>query len=154
MSDMTIGAVAKAAGVNVETIRFYEQLGLVIQPPKPMGSFRRYPQETVLRLGFIKRAQQLGFSLEEIKSLLALEEARSCRQTHDLAVKKLQVVETRLADLGRMRRTLKQLIAQCESGKGKLACPIISTLSHPAEVGISEPVSHVRARRPSARARQ
>ena len=136
MSDMTIGRVAKAAGVNVETIRFYEQLGLVSQPPKPMGSFRRYPPETVLRLGFIKRAQQLGFSLEEIGSLLGLEEARSCRETHDLAVKKLHVVETRLADLRRMRRTLKKLIVQCEAGKGKLACPIISTLSHPVEAQI------------------
>ena len=133
MSDMTIGRVAKAAGVNVETIRFYEQQGLVNQPSKPMGSFRRYPPETVLRLGFIKRAQQLGFSLEEIRSLLALEEARSCRETHDLAVKKLHVVEMRLADLSRMRRTLKKLIAECETGKGKLACPIISTLSHPEE---------------------
>ena len=134
MSDMTIGRVAEAAGVNVETIRFYEQLGLVIQPPKPMGSFRRYPPETVLRLGFIKRAQQLGFSLEEIKGLLALEEARGCRETHDLAVKKLLVVEARLSDLSRMRRTLKTLIAQCETRKCKLACPIISTLSHPLEV--------------------
>ena len=133
MSDMTIGRVAKAAGVNVETIRFYEQMGLVTQPPKPMGSFRRYPPETVSRLGFIKRAQQLGFSLEEIKSLLGLEETRSCRETHDLAVKKLLVVEARLADLRRMRLTLKTLIAQCETRKGKLACPIISTLSHPVE---------------------
>lgn len=130
---MTIGRVAKAAGVNVETIRFYEQLGLVIQPPKPMRSFRLYPPETVLRLGFIKRAQQLGFSLGEIKSLLGLEEARSCRETHDLAVNKLHVVEARLADLGRMRRALKQLIVQCEAGNGKLACPIISTLSRPVE---------------------
>ena len=134
MPEMTIGGVAKAAGVNVETIRFYEQLGLVIQPPKPMGSFRRYPPETVSRLGFIKRAQQLGFSLDEIKSLLALEEARSCRETHDLAAKKLQVVEARLADLSRMRRTLKKLIAECETGRGKVGCPIISTLSRPLAV--------------------
>ena len=131
MPEMTIGGVAKAAGVNVETIRFYEQIGLVDRPKRPMGSFRRYPPETVSRLNFIKRAQQLGFSLEEVKNLLALEEARGCRETRDLASKKLKVVEARIADLNRMRRILKKLVAECGVGKGRVACPIISTLSMP-----------------------
>lgn len=135
MPEMTIGRVAKAAGVNVETVRFYQRLGLIAEPAKPPGSFRRYPDETVQRLSFIKRAQQLGFSLEEIGKLLGLEEPQSCRRTHDLAVTKLQMVEARLADLSRMRRTLKKLIAQCETSTGTIACPIISTLSHRADRG-------------------
>lgn len=129
MRDMTIGWVAKAASVNVETIRFYQRMKLIAEPAKPMGSVRRYPEETILRVNFIKRAQQLGFSLEEIRNLLALEVALSCSKTHDLAVRKLAVVEARVTDLNRMRRALKNLIAQCEASKGLIACPIISTLS-------------------------
>ncbi len=137
MRRMTIGQVAKAAGVHVETIRFYQRVNLLTEPVKPLGSVRRYPEETVSRLTFIKRAQQLGFSLEEIRSLLALEEARSCRKTHDLALRKLEIVEARVADLSRMRRTLKKLIAQCETGTGMVACPIIATLSERAKSGAS-----------------
>ena len=129
MRDMTIGRVAKAAGVNVETIRFYQRTNLIPEPAKPMGGVRRYAEETVLRVNFIKRAQQLGFSLEEIRSLLALEEARSCAKTHDVAVRKLAVVEARVTDLNRVRRALKNLIAQCEANHGLITCPIISTLS-------------------------
>lgn len=129
MSEMTIGRVAEAARVGVETIRFYQRMKLIVEPARPMGGVRRYGEETVHRVNFIKRAQQLGFSLEEIGSLLALEETQSCSKTHDLAVRKLAVVEARLADLSRMRRTLKTLITKCESGKGMIACPIISTLS-------------------------
>lgn len=129
MGDMTIGRVAKAAGVNVETIRFYQRTNLIPEPAKPMGGVRRYAEGTVLRVNFIKRAQQLGFSLDEIRSLLALEEAQSCNKTHDLAVSKLAVVEARVTDLNRMRRALKNLIAQCEASNGLITCPIISTLS-------------------------
>ena len=74
-------------------------------------------------------AQQLGFTLDEVKNLLALEDGQSCKKTHDLAVKKLVIVEARVADLNRIRRMLKTLIAECETGRGRIACPIISTLS-------------------------
>ena len=131
MNEMTIGRVAGAAGVNVETIRFYQRLGLVAQPAKPSGGVRRYPEDTVLRVSFIKRAQQLGFSLAEIGHLLELEKARSCAKTHDLAVMKLMAVEARIADLDRIRRMLRTLVAQCETGKGRIACPIIDSLSAP-----------------------
>lgn len=133
MAEMTIGQAAKAAGVNVETIRFYQRMGLIGEPAKPMGGVRRYAEQTVLRVNFIKRAQQLGFSLQEIGNLLALEEAQSCGKTHDLAVKKLNVIEARVADLNRMRRMLKKLIAECETGDGVIACPIISTLARDAK---------------------
>ena len=129
MPDLTIGRVASAAGVNVETIRFYQRRKLLAEPAKPLGGIRRYADEIVARIRFIKRAQQLGFTLDEVQNLLALEDGQSCRKTHDLAVQKLAVVETRVADLNRMRRMLKRLIAECEAGSGRVGCPIISTLA-------------------------
>lgn len=131
MPDLTIGRVAKAAGVNVETIRFYQRRKLLAEPTKPLGGVRRYSGEIVFRVRFIKRAQQLGFTLDEVKNLLALEDGQSCKKTHDLAVRKLAIVEARIADLNHMRRTLKTLITQCETGKGQIACPIIATLAAP-----------------------
>ena len=128
MPDLTIGRVAKAAGVNVETIRFYQRRDLLAEPAKPKGGIRRYSDEVIARVRFIKRAQQLGFTLDEVKNLLALEDGQSCKKTHDLAVRKLAVVESRVADLNRIRRMLKGLIAECEIGSGRIACPIISTL--------------------------
>ena len=129
MPDPTIGRVAKAAGVNVETIRFYQRRKLLAEPTKPLGGVRRYSGEIVSRVRFIKRAQQLGFTLDEVKNLLALEDGQSCKKTHDLAVTKLVIVEARVADLNRIRRMLKTLIAECETGSGRIACPIISTLA-------------------------
>ena len=132
MSNLTIGGVANAAGVNVETIRFYQRRKLLEEPAKPLGGVRRYSDKMVARIRFIKRAQQLGFTLDEVQNLLMLEDGQSCQKTHDLAVKKLAIVETRVADLNRMRRTLKTLIEQCETGSGRVACPIISTLAEQA----------------------
>ena len=129
MSELTIGRVATAAGVNVETIRFYQRRKLLEEPTKPLGGVRRYSAEMVARIRFIKRAQQLGFTLDEVQNLLALEDGQSCRKTHDLAVTKLAVIEARVADLNRMRRMLKTLIAECEASSGRIACPIISTLA-------------------------
>ena len=131
MPDLTIGRIANAAGVNVETIRFYQRRQLLEEPTKPLGGVRRYAGNTVSRIRFIKRAQQLGFTLDEVKNLLALEDGQSCKETHDLAVKKLVSVETRVADLNRIRRMLKTLIAECETGSGRISCPIISTLAAP-----------------------
>ena len=131
MSDkiMTIGQVAARADVHVETIRYYQRLGLVGEPPRPLGGIRHYDEKTVARLRFIKRSQQLGFTLDEVRNLLALEDGQSCRETCALAEKKLGVIEARLADLRRMQKLLKALIAECDSGKRPRACPIIATLS-------------------------
>lgn len=126
---MTIGRVAAAAGVNVETIRFYQRLGLLAEPARPPGGVRRYGGESVSRLRFVKRAQQLGFSLAEIQRLLALEDPQSCGKARSLAAEKLALVEARLADLSRMRDVLKELVARCDVRRGKVACPIIATLS-------------------------
>ena len=126
---MTIGRVAEAAGVNVETIRFYQRLGLLAEPARPPGGVRRYGDEYVSRLRFVKRAQQLGFSLAEIQRLLALEDPQSCGKARSLAAEKLALVEARLSDLARMRDVLKELVARCDVRRGKVACPIIATLS-------------------------
>ena len=130
---LTIGRVAEAAGVNVETIRFYQRLGLLAEPARPPGGVRRYGNEYVSRLRFVKRAQQLGFSLAEIQRLLALEDPQSCGKARSLAAEKLALVEARLSDLARMRDVLKELVARCDVRRGKVACPIIATLTENPE---------------------
>lgn len=128
-SNLTIGRVANAAGVNVETIRYYQRLKLLEEPQKPLGGVRRYGDATVARVRFIKRAQELGFSLAEVQRLLRLEDPQSCGAARALAVEKLALVESRLADLARMRGVLKNLVARCDVRRGKVACPIIETLA-------------------------
>ena len=127
--DLTIGLLAHAAEVNVETIRYYQRRGLLEEPAKPPRGRRRYPSAAVRRIRFVKRAQQLGFTLEEVKSLLQLEDDQSCRETRLLAEQKLLVIERRLADLTRVRRVLKGLIAKCVEGNRPRSCPIIASLS-------------------------
>lgn len=126
---LTIGRLAMMAGVNVETIRYYHRRGLLDEPCKPLGGHRHYDPSAAKRVGFIKRAQQLGFTLEEVKNLLLLEDGQSCRDTRLLAEHKLAMIEVRIADLTRMRRMLKGLIAECVEGKRPRSCPIIATLS-------------------------
>ena len=129
MDTLTIGQVAKEAAIHKETIRYYQGLGLVAEPQRRGNSFRRYGTATVARLHFIKRAQQLGFTLEEVKRLLLLEDGQSCGETRQLAEQKLALIKGRIADLGRMRRLLEGLIQECHRGKRPRGCPIISTLS-------------------------
>jgi MerR family mercuric resistance operon transcriptional regulator len=126
---LTIGLVARAADVNVETVRYYQRRGLLREPQRPLNGVRRYSAGDVKRIRFIKRAQQLGFSLVEIANLLTLEDGRSCRETQRQASKKLALVEARITDLERLRGTLKELIGRCEAGRGKIACPIIASLT-------------------------
>lgn len=130
-SNLTIGKVARAAGVNVETIRYYERLKLLRQPLRPPGGVRRYADDAVARIRFIKRAQELGFSLAEIGRLLALQEAQSCAAARALAAEKLVLVEARVIDLERMRGVLVELIGRCDARRGKVSCPIIETLQQP-----------------------
>jgi MerR family mercuric resistance operon transcriptional regulator len=127
---MTIGKLAQASGVHVETIRYYQRRGLLPEPPRPAGSVRRYGTDTVARLGFIRRAQELGFTLEEVKALLKLGVTPNCRDARSLAAKKLSLVEARLADLDRMRKALRALVRQCDQG-GARRCPIIESLQRP-----------------------
>lgn len=128
-TELTIGRLADAAGVNVETIRYYQRRGLMAEPAKPMGGQRHYDMEAVKRVRFIKRAQVLGFTLEEVGSLLQLDEACACTETRDLAAHKLQVIEEKLADLEAMRKALTALLRECDEGTTKGNCPIIHTLA-------------------------
>lgn len=133
---MTIGKVARAAGVGVETIRFYERKGLIAQPLKPRNSgFRDYPMETVQRIRFIRLAQDIGFSLHEIEELLSLraDPAADCNIVRRHAAIKLDEVERKMAELARIRTALKELIAACP-GRGALrACSILEALTDAQE---------------------
>ena len=128
MSELTIGSLADEAGVNVETIRYYQRRGLMPEPDKPAQGYRRYDATTVKRVRFIKRARALGFTLEEIGGLLKLDEAHACAETRELASHKLQTIETKLADLVAMRKALTALLCQCDAGAMKGNCPIIHAL--------------------------
>lgn len=125
---MTIGQLASAGGVNVETIRYYQREKLLRTPQRSPGSIRRYSEEELNRLLFIKRAQVLGFSLTEITLLLQLAEGEHCAETQALAEKKLGMVEQKLADLLAIESALTKLIASCRRGKNDCGCPIIYSL--------------------------
>lgn len=127
---MTIGGLAKAAGVGVETVRYYQRIGLMPTPARDYGSVRRYNTVIVQRLHFIKRAQQLGFTLEEVAHLLRLEDGTHCNEARTLATHKLIAVEQKLADLHAIRDVLAKLIAACGSRRGaKQSCPLIESLA-------------------------
>ncbi len=130
MSTLTIGQVAKEAGVGVETLRYYEREGLVKEPPRRVSGYRQYPEDVVKRIHFIKRAQELGFSLKEIAELLAL---RVDPQTPSVEVKrraeaKLADIERKVEELLRMKRALEQITQLC-TGQGPISeCPILDVL--------------------------
>lgn len=126
---MTISRLAVAAGVNKETVRFYQRHGLIDEPAKPETGYRLYEEADVHRILFIKRAQVLGFTLHEIAALLTLEESRACTETRDLASKKLALVEGKLLALQAMQRALKEMIGRCDASDGKSGCPMIRALA-------------------------
>ncbi len=124
---MRIGQIAKRAGVNVETIRFYERKGLLTQPPRNGGGYRHYPKEAITRIRFIKRAKELGFSLTEIGELLFLQSnpKATCADVKEKAERKILTIYDRIKDLQKMKRSLESLAATCK-GRGPLNdCPII-----------------------------
>lgn len=118
MSTLTIGQAAKRAGAGVETIRFYEREGLIDEPPRRPSGYRQYPSTVVARLRFIRTAKDLGFTLKEIRELLALRvDSRSrCGDVKRLAEIKIAGIEARIKALQRMRRTLRGLTRACEEG--------------------------------------
>jgi MerR family transcriptional regulator, mercuric resistance operon regulatory protein len=129
--EMTIGRLAKAAGVHVETIRYYQRRGLLEEPPKPLGGQRRYSPAMIEVLGFIRRAQQLGFSLEEVKSLLALSEGDNCAEVRAIAERKHEVLRARIEQLESMATQLDTLIEACRANKTRRKCPVIVALETP-----------------------
>ena len=125
---LTIGVLAKTAGVNVETIRFYQRKGLMQEPVRPLGGIRRYVEADLARVHFIKSAQRLGFSLDEVADLLKLEDGAHCTEVREQAEYKLTDVRTRLVDLQRIEGALQELVERCCATRGRVKCPIITTL--------------------------
>jgi MerR family mercuric resistance operon transcriptional regulator len=125
---MTISRLASAAGVNVETVRFYQKSGLIDEPARPYSGYRTYGSDDARRIRFIKRAQLLGFTLGEIASLLKLEGSQTCASTRELAARKLAMVEAKLSDLLAMKTALATMVSRCDSEHPGADCPIIQTL--------------------------
>lgn len=126
----TIGTLAKQADVHVETIRYYQRRGLVGEPDRPARGIRRYTPAHVRRLRFVKEAQSLGFSLEEVADLLALEDGRHCREAEQIGLRKLNTVRERIAQLHRVEKVLTALVDQCHCNTGKVRCPLIASLEN------------------------
>lgn len=125
---LSIAGFAEAAGVSVETIRFYQRKYLLHEPDRPLGGIRRYGSADVARVTFIKSAQRLGFTLEEVSQLLKLEDGTHCREAGELAALRLADVRARLHDLTRMEAALSALVDQCRTRHGRISCPLIASL--------------------------
>jgi MerR family mercuric resistance operon transcriptional regulator len=130
-SGITIGALAERGGVHVETIRFYQRKGLLALPGKPHGGVRRYGDADLARVRFIKSAQRLGFSLDEVADLLRLEDGTRCDEARALAEQKLADARRKLADLQRIESVLAGLVTRCTAERGRIRCPLIASLQAP-----------------------
>jgi Hg(II)-responsive transcriptional regulator len=128
-SSFTVATAAMLAAVGVETVRYYERRGLIAQPERKTSGYRTYDSKHVARIRFIKRAQELGFSLEEIEDLLALEDGRDRRSIRGIATQRLREIRARLADLARMEKALTHLLHDCEGNEKTLHCPIIAAIA-------------------------
>ena len=140
MATPTIGRAAKAAGVRIATIRFYERRGLIAQPRKPENGYRTYSPETVDRIRFIRQAQEIGFSLAEIEELLSLraDPNADCADVRGRAIEKRAEVQTKLDRLSQMREALDDLIASCPGGGDVKACTILDAMQREASAADPE----------------
>jgi MerR family mercuric resistance operon transcriptional regulator len=131
MKSLTIGRLAKEAGVNLETVRFYERRGLLPRPPRSASGYRLFPADAARRLRFIRRAQELGFSLAEIRELLSL---RVSRNTSSAAIRtrteaKIADIESKMRSLESMKKTLQKLTKACDGCAPVAECPILDSLN-------------------------
>jgi Hg(II)-responsive transcriptional regulator len=126
---MWISEAAEQAGVNVQTLRYYERRGLLPRPPRRASGYREFPNDTVRIVRFIKRAQDLGFSLDEVEELLRLQRnvKGNRRRIRSVAERRIGEIDQKIAELERMRRALRTLVDSCNDGR-VLDCPIIETL--------------------------
>ena len=129
-SMLTTGQVAKAVGVNIQTLRFYEREGIIAAPQRSRSGYRQYPEETVRIITFIKRAQVLGFTLKEAKELLKLRSARRKNRlkARDAAIAKIDDINARIEDLTAIRDSLGSLVAACKRDRKAITCPILEAL--------------------------
>lgn len=124
---MTISRTAKEIGIGIETIRYYQRIGLIEEPAKPLSGYRIYPAETLSRLRFILRAKALGFSLAEIETLLELGDG-SCRESMQVAKTKLELIQQKITDLKNLEHSLMGVVKACEINPDTHGCPLIETL--------------------------
>ena len=130
MKSLTIGRLANQAGVNLETVRFYERRGLLPRPPRSASGYRLFPAEAARRLKFIRRAQELGFSLAEIAELLSLRVSRSTTSgdIRARAEAKITDIEAKIKSLESMKKTLRKLTRVCDGCAPLVECPILESL--------------------------
>jgi Hg(II)-responsive transcriptional regulator len=135
MRPLTIGQLARRAGVGIETVRFYERRGLLAEPARKGSGYRQYPEDVVDRLLFIRRAQGLGFSLREIADLLALrgDPAAACAEVKERAEARVAQIEDQIRDLQRMRDALFGLTGACPGHSAVSDCPILGALDTQGE---------------------
>ena len=126
--NLSIGVFAEAAGVNVETIRFYQRKGLLPEPDKPNGSIRHYGDADAARVSFVESAQRLGFSLDEVAGLLTLDDGTHCDEARRIAEQQLADVRAKLTDLHRIESVLDTLVRDCCASHGTVSCPLITAL--------------------------
>ncbi len=131
MATLRTAEVAEQAGVNIETLRFYERKGILPEPPRRPSGYREYPPETVERVRFIKRAQELGFSLKEVQDLLELRETARAKagRVRKVAEAKLEEIDHKIRDLEAMKKSLTELLSTCDGQSSVASCPIIESLS-------------------------
>ena len=127
--NLPIGALSRLSGVNIETIRYYERIKMLPRPPRAASGRRVYGRGDVRVLAFIRRARELGFSIDEIRALLRLgaPEKALCREVHEIAVQHLERIRVKVADLRRLERLLAKTVARC-SGNTALGCPVLDML--------------------------
>ena len=132
MPGMTIGQLAKAVGVNLQTVRYYERRGLVVPMHRKESGYRIYGEEALQRLRFIRNAQQLGFTLKEIAELLSLRVSSTarCGTVQVKALTKLEQVQHKVRELQRLARALQELVQSCRVGETTDHCPILNSLEH------------------------
>lgn len=132
---LTIGNVAARAGVNIQTLRYYERRGILPRARRSAAGYRLYPPDTVRLIRFIKRAQDLGFTLEEIEELIALRNSSSRKrdEARVLAARKMRDIDAKLARLQAMRSALYTLQEDCACGRETLVCPILEALEDPSD---------------------
>ncbi|MGI9042098.1 MAG: MerR family transcriptional regulator [Gemmatimonadales bacterium] len=132
---MTIGEIAAASRVNIQTVRYYERRGLLATPERTPAGYRKYSSEVVLRIRFIKRAQELGFTLEEIAELLALRvrHGGACGEVSRRTKVKIAVVQQKLRELERLKRALERLVEACRRRAPTAECPILEALEESVE---------------------
>jgi MerR family mercuric resistance operon transcriptional regulator len=128
-STLTIGALSRRTGVNIETIRFYERIGILPRPPRSAGGHRIYGYDLLRRLDFVRRSRELGFSLDEVRGLLRLVDGGhyTCAEVKTITLNHLRDVRHKIADLRRLERTLAEVAGKCRGGKVP-ECPVIDAL--------------------------